>query len=260
MRPINHKVLPDTSREEVIDIVERYQIGSLPVVDIDNYLVGVITHEDVLEAMEDVADDTLAQMSGTGEKVANEASILKRFIVRSPWLVVTLFAGLVNVSIMSMFPRQEDGLLTFVLYFVPLITGMSGNIGLQCSTILVRGMATGQIVPGNKKQVIVKELCGGFITGSIFGVFCGALVYIIDLLSGGGLGADPRAVSVIIGTGLIGACSAGTLLGVVSPVFFSRIGVDPAIASGPIVTALNDFLSMTIYFLIAWGLGGFFFI
>lgn len=260
MRPIVHKVQPDTSREEVIDIVERYQIASLPVVDIDNYLVGIITHEDVVEAMEDAADETLAQMSGTGEKVANEAPIFKRFLVRAPWLIVTLFAGLVNVSIMSMFPRHEDGLLTFVLFFVPLITGMSGNIGLQCSTILVRGMATGQITPSNKKQIMIKELVGGLFTGLLFGVFCGLLVYIIDMLSGGGLNADPIAVSTIITMGLIGACFAGTILGVSSPVFFSHIGVDPAIASGPIVTALNDFLSMTIYFLIAWGLGGFFFI
>lgn len=259
MRPILHKVGVDATREEVIDIVERYKISSLPVVDIDNDLIGVIAHEDIVEAMEDLADETIARMAGTNEKFTSHDPILRRFLTRAPWLLVTLLAGLVNVGVMSSFQKHEGGVLTFALFFVPLINGMSGNIGLQCSTVLVRIMALGGLSVGSRKEIIVKELMSGLFTGSIFGVLCGFFVYFIDVLSGHTLAAaSPWAVAAIVSSGLIGGCFAGTFLGVFSPLFFSRIGIDPAISSGPIVTAFNDFLSMTIYFVIAWGISSMF--
>jgi magnesium transporter len=260
MRPVLHKVTPDATREEVIDLVERYKISSLPVVDIDNYLVGVIAHEDVVEAMEDMADETIARMAGTTEKFTSYDSIIRRFVTRAPWLVVTLVAGLVNVGVMSSLEKYDGGVLTFALFFVPLITGMSGNIGLQCSTVLVRIMAMGGLSVGSRRETIVKEFFSGIFTGTIFGILSGVLVFLIDLLTGGVLATTkPLVVSVIVGTGLIGGCCAGTLLGVFSPLFFARIGVDPAISAGPIVTAFNDFLSMTIYFMIALGISRLFF-
>jgi magnesium transporter len=260
MRPVLHKVGAESTREEVIDIVERYRIASLPVVDIDNYLIGVIAHEDVVEAMEDLADETIAKMAGTNNKFSSHDPILRRFLTRAPWLCVTLLAGLLNVGVMSSFQKYDGGVLTFALFFVPLIVGMSGNIGLQCSTVLVRIMAMGGLSPGSRKEILLKELCSGLFTGLIFGIGCGILVYLLDSIGASVIGtSSPIAVGAIIGIGLIGGCAAGTLLGVFSPLFFSRIGVDPAISSGPVVTAFNDFLSMTIYFAIALGISNFFF-
>jgi magnesium transporter len=259
MRPVLHKVTAEATREEVIDIVERYKIASLPVVDIDNYLIGVIAHEDIVEALEDLADETIAKMAGTNNKFTSHDPILRRFLTRAPWLLVTLLAGLLNVGVMSSFQKYEGGVLTFALFFVPLITGMSGTIGLQCSTVLVRIMAMGGLSVGSRRETLVKELLSGLFTGLIFGIGCGLLVYLFDSLGGGVGAASPVAVGAIVGIGLIGGCTAGTLLGVFSPLFFSRIGVDPAISAGPIVTAFNDFLSMTIYFVIALGISNLFF-
>ncbi len=259
MKSILHKVTVDSTREEVIDLVERYKIVSLPVVNIDNHLIGVIAHADVIEAMEDLADETIAHMAGTREKFTTYDSVLKRFLTRAPWLCVTLFAGLINVGVMSSFQKYEGGLLTFVLFFVPLITGMSGNIGLQCSTILIRGMALGTISSHTKKDTILKELTSGLFTGAIFGVGCGFIVYFLEMLGGGAFSSpSPAIIGSIIGFGLLGSCFVGTLLGIFSPLFFSKIGIDPAVSAGPIVTAFNDFLSMTIYFLIAWGISALF--
>jgi magnesium transporter len=254
MKPILHTVRADSSREEVVEIVERYKIPALPVVDTEGRLLGVITYEDVLDAMEDIADERIANMAGTAEKVSEYEPLVKRFFARAPWLIVTLFAGLINVGVMSSFQSYESGSLTFVLFFVPLITGMSGNIGIQCSTILMRSMALGKLSPGNRTEAVIKELLIGLTTGSVFGVLCGLLVYLLDFVGVAGMGVSPLAVGLIVGTGLLGACLGGTILGVFSPLFFARIGVDPAVASGPIVTAFNDFLSMSIYFLIAMGL------
>jgi magnesium transporter len=259
MKSIQHQVMPETSREEVVDIVERYKISTLAVVDPNNRMLGVITYEDVLDAMEDIADETIANMAGTAEKVSEHEPFLKRFFSRAPWLVVTLCAGLINVGVMSSFQNYAGSVLTFVMFFVPLITGMSGNIGIQCSTILVRSMALGFISLGNRGEAVLKELLMGMMTGTTFGILCGIVVYALDFAGVSRVDVSPAAVGIIVGTGLTGACMAGSVLGVLSPLFFARIGVDPAVASGPIVTAFNDFLSMSIYFLIAIGLSAFVF-
>ncbi|HAZ15320.1 MAG TPA: magnesium transporter [Parachlamydiales bacterium] len=259
MRPVLHKVTVDASREEVVDIVERYKISALPVVDMDNFLVGVITYEDVVETIEDIADETIARMAGTGEKVSEHEPMLKRFFARAPWLLATLCAGMVSGGVMSSFQKFEGGLLTFVLFFVPLIMGTSGNIGLQCSTVLVRGMATGLLSAGTKREALLKEILIGMMTGSIFGAFSGLAIFILLKLGITGIAASPFVVALMVGLGLIGACIASTLLGVFSPLFFARLGVDPAVAAGPVITAVNDFLSMSIYFLIAMGLSSLFF-
>jgi len=251
MKSILHKVSPETSRDEVVEIVERYEISALPVVDAEDRLVGVITPEDVIEAVEDIADETIANMAGTAEKVSDQESLWRRFLARAPWLFVTLAAGLINVGVMSWFQRYEQGGLTFVLFFVPLITGMSGNIGIQCSTVLVRSMAMGLLSKANRRETLLKETAIGIGAGFVFGILSGIFVYALDFVGVSGAAVSPVVVATIVGVGLMGACVAGTILGVLSPICFARLGIDPAVASGPIVTAFNDFLSMSIYFLIA---------
>lgn len=254
MRPILQKVGVDASREEVVEIVERYKIPALPVVERDDFLVGVITYEDVLEAVEDIADETIARIAGTAEKLSEHEPITRRFVSRAPWLLVTLCAGLVNVGVMSSFQRYEQGLLTFAMFFVPLVAGMSGNIGIQCSTVLVRSMAIGHLSTGMRRGAISKELMIGMGIGGVFGILCGFLVALLHSLGIIAATVSPVIIGLIVGFGLMGACMAGTLLGVFSPFIFVRLGVDPAVASGPMITAFNDILSMSIYFLIAIGL------
>jgi magnesium transporter len=252
MKPTSHYVLPESPREEVVEMVERYKLAALAVVDTEHRLLGVITYEDVLDALEDIHDEMIANMAGTTEKVSEHESLIKRFFSRAPWLGVTLLAGLLNVGIMSSFQNYAGGILLFVMFFVPLITGMSGNIGIQCSTVLVRSMALGLVSKGNRTEAALKELLLGVITGTLFGVITGLLVGCLGLAAPE---VSASSVGLIVGVGLTGACVAGTLLGVFSPLFFMRMKIDPAVASGPIVTACNDFLSMLIYFLIAMGLG-----
>ena len=254
VRSVNHKVGPDATREEVVEIVDRYKISALPVVDEDDKLIGVIAYEDVLDALGDILDGTIGSVAGTSEKVTDNETVFKRFRSRAPWLIVTLCAGLVNMGVMSSFDSLEKGVLTFALFFVPLITGMSGNIGIQCSTVLVRSMALGLMSPGNRRVSIYRELKMGLTAACAFGVLCGGLIMGLNMAGVSAVGSSPVAISVVVSVGLFGACLAGTVLGVFSPFFFSRVGIDPAVASGPIVTAFNDFFSMTIYFLIATGM------
>ncbi len=249
MRPVLHKVTADDSRDEVVDLVERYKIPALPVVDEEDHLIGVITYEDVVEAMEDIADETIANIAGTAEDVSEQAPILERFILRAPWLLVTLCAGLVTATAMAHF---KDRLwFVYVPFFVPLIAGMSGNVGLQCSTILVRGMSTGGLSSGSRMNAVSQELGIGLLIGCVFGVFCGLVVYLLNHFQIHNSGGDPLAVGTTVSVGLLGACLMATGLGTFSPFFFARFGIDPAVASGPIVTAFNDVLSTLMFFLIA---------
>lgn len=248
MRPVLHKIDPEASRDEVVDLVERYKTPALPVVDQKNHLLGVITYEDVVEMMEDIADETIASIAGTAEKVTEDQSLMRRYFSRAPWLLVTLCAGLVTATGLIYFEPQPW--FAIVPFFVPLITGMSGNVGIQCSTIFVRGMATGEISPGTRRETVFRELTIGHLIGVTFGILCGVVVYLLNHFGIQQVKVEPIVAGTIVSAGILGACFTATILGTLSPLFFARLRIDPAVASGPIVTAFNDVLSTFMYILI----------
>lgn len=249
MRPILHKVTAETSRDEAVDLIERYNISALPVINENGLLEGVITYEDAVEAMKDIADETIASIGGTAEDYEEDEYLYKRFMWRAPWLLVTLCAGLFTATVMTHF--HDRIWFAFLPFFVPLIAGMSGNVGIQCSTLLVRGMSTGTISPGSITDAIKKELGIGLLIGTIFGIGCGLIVYLLNYLGIHNLGESPWRLATTVSFGVLGACLVATTLGTLSPLFFARCRIDPAVASGPIVTAFNDVLSTLMFFLIA---------
>lgn len=256
MRPVTHKVTPEDDRDEVVDIVERYDIPALPVVNSEDKLIGVIAYEDVVEAMKDIADETIASIAGTAEDVSEHDPIIKRFFWRAPWLLVTLCAGLVTASGVSFFKNEPWYIIVSI--FIPLITGMSGNVGIQCSTILVRGIASGELTVRSRKEAAFNEIVMGTLIGFCFGIMCGTIVYILNSIGVHQSDASPFVIGLIVSVGLFGACMTATLLGTFSPFFFARFHIDPAVSSGPIVTAFNDVLSTLMFFFIASGITYFF--
>jgi magnesium transporter len=250
MRQVIHRATAETSREEIVELFERYHLPILPVVDEKEHLLGVITQDDVIEVLEEIANETIAKIGGTAEEVSEYEPTWKRFLARAPWLLVTLFAGLLTSSGLAFF--YEYPWFLIVPFFVPLITGMSGNVGIQCSTVLVRGMATGEISPGIQNAVIVRELKVGSLIGVGFGLLCGLVVYLLNIMELQHIHADPVLVGVVVSSGVFGACLTATVLGTLSPLFFAKFRIDPAIASGPIVTAFNDVLSTYMYFFVSW--------
>lgn len=251
MSPITHKVHVSTSRDEVVDIVERYKTPALCVIDDNERMVGVITYEDVVEAMEDIADETIANMAGTGEDVREHEPIYKKFLWRAPWLLVTLCAGLVTSTVMSQF---DGSWFRYVAFFVPLIAGMSGNVGIQCSMTLVRSLSTGELSYSSRGDAIIKELSIGALIGSAFGFLCGIFVYLLYSYGVYLPGVDPFRIGLTVSCGVFVACVTATVLGTFSPFFFARMNIDPAVSSGPIVTAFNDVLSSQMFFLVAHSL------
>jgi len=259
MQSLIHKVSPDASRDEVVDLVERYKISALPVVDQNDHILGVISYEDVVEALEEITDEGFARMAGTAEDVGENEPTFKRFFSRSPWLIITLFSGLLTVTVIALAEQLQERWFTSLLFVVPLVTAMSGNVGIQCSTVLIRNMATGAVSAGSIKGVISKELLVGLMTGITFGFLGGLIVYSFDIL---GIHGDPGpsslTIAFIVGTGIFSACLVASAMGVFSPLFFARLGTDPAIAAGPVVTAFNDVFSTIMYIFIAYSISSFF--
>lgn len=251
MRPVLHTVSPETLRDEVCDLVERYKIAALPVLDSTGTMAGVITYEVVVEAMEDIADETIANIVGTAEEVGEDEPVLRRVLARAPWLLVTLCSGMATMAAMHHF-ENSIWFIGLVPFFVPLIAGMSGNVGLQTSTLLVRGMTTGELSSGTKYEAVGKELKIGLTIGSFFGFVAGLAVWGLNLLGVHYLGLSPGAAGLTVGMGVFTACFTATALGTFFPLLFIRLGVDPAVASGPFITAFNDVSSTLMFFFIAW--------
>lgn len=248
MRPVLYEVEADESREEVVDIVERYKVDALPVIDDEKRLVGVITYEDVVEAMEDIADTTIASIGGTAEEIGEGEPIFKRFFYRAPWLIVTLCAGFTNAAIIAHF--NNSSWFALVPIFIPLVLGLSGNVGLQCSTVLVRWMSSGEMSSGERRLAIVNELAIGLLVGIIFGLLCASIVTLVNFTNIYHFGDNLSGLFLMLVCGIFGACVTSTILGTFSPFFFERVGIDPAVASGPIVTAFNDVMSALMFILI----------
>jgi len=250
MKPVLHKIYPESSRDEVVDIVERYHMPNLPVVDFSDRLVGVITYEDVLELIKDIADETIASIGGTtAEDISEVEPIFKRFIWRAPWLVVSLCAGLVTATGISHFHIEHW--FAVVALFLPLIQTLSGNVGIQCSTIFVRGIATGEITVGSKRDLVRRELTIGLMISFSFGLLCGAIIILLHGLGIHQYRESPLMVASMVACGVFGACTTATFFGTLSPLFFARMRIDPAVASGPIVTACTDVIAAFMYFFIA---------
>lgn len=252
MRSVSHTVSPETTRDVVVDMVERYKIPALPVVNQQHFLLGVISYEDVVEAIEEMADEAFALVAGTVEDLGEDEVNLKRYFARAPWLIVTLFAGFLSMSAMSYAESFSEPWFISFLFVVPLVTGMSGNVGVQCSTLLIRSIATGGLPPGRRFDAVFKELGLGLAIGLSFGILGGVLVYTLNVLGVHEEGPSSLLVAFIVSSGIFATCLTATLLGTASPIFFARLGIDPAVAAGPIVTAFNDVISTMIYLVIAY--------
>ncbi|RDB31487.1 magnesium transporter [Candidatus Similichlamydia laticola] len=248
-KPISQAVGPDSPLEEIVEIFDRYKSTDLPVIDEEGCLLGVITYEDMLDSIEERADKTIAHISGTGEEIEGDVPLFKGVLSRAPWLAITLCAGLLNAGNLSRFPVKYR----ILLHFVPMINGMSGNVGLQCSTVLVRGIAAGLVPERSTLPVILRETAIGASAGILFGCCGGLLIMLLQAVFGiyGSIAIHPWELGLVVSIGLSGACLFATTLGVLFPLLFQKIGVDPAVASGPIVTAINDVSSTAMYFFVA---------
>ncbi len=233
------KVHTDTDQEDVAQLAARYDLLAIPVVDEGNHLVGIVTVDDIIDILKEEATEDFLKMVGTSEdELLYSDHSLKVARIRLPWLLVTL-VGLIATGVVL--ERFQVGLkeALFLLTFVPVIMGMGGNIGSQTSTLAVRGLATGRIGSGR----ILRFLWQQTKIGLLLAIVCSVVVALAAVL----LDQNPY-LALVVGVALLLAIVLASLTGALVPIVFSRLGIDPAVAAGPLVTTSNDILGILIYF------------
>lgn len=235
-------VSPETDQEEVAKITGRYSLLAVPVVDEQRRLLGIVTVDDVIDVIREEAAEDMLLMAGVSEEAADpsRSSRLSAATKRFPWLLVTLIGGIGISELVSRFSHTLEAEVVLAA-FMPMITGMGGNVGVQSATIAVRNLATGQGEGGSWRSV-VREVVVGNILGVAFSLLIGA--YCLARYGS-------PLVAVCVGAALLTAITVAAMVGTAVPLSLRRLGVDPAIATGPFVTTAIDALGLTLYLGIA---------
>lgn len=242
VRPEIPKIAIDDPCEKVANVMGQEHLSILPVVDENNVIQGVVTFDDVIRVMEDIASEDIYTMVGTAKVDPFAKKTRSKIAARAPWLFTTFVGGVISAWILGLF----DGTLSeyaAIILFIPFVIGLAGNVGIQGATIIVRGLATGDIQEDNIAHIVKNEILVGVLNGTIFGILCGALISLTaDVL----LNTDP-ILGLVVGTGIILAVSVASLVGSLTPILFINLEIDPAISTGPVITVVNDILGLTIY-------------
>ncbi|MFG6146949.1 magnesium transporter [Halobacillus sp. B23F22_1] len=230
-----------TDQEEVARIISRYDFVSLPVVEEDNKLVGVITVDDILDVVYQEANEDIEKLSASGKAIDFNTKPVTAAYRRLPWLILLLFIGLISGSIISRFENTLETVVALA-FFMPMIAGMTGNTGTQSLAVVVRGLVSEDLDVKQVVRLILRELW----VGIIIGLTCGVLISIIAYVWRGNI-----TLGLVVGVSLLLTLIIGTIAGTVIPLILYKFKVDPAVASGPLITTINDILSLLIYFGIA---------
>ncbi len=237
----------ETDQEEVAQIVSRYNIMAVPVVDHDGIMLGIVTVDDVIDIIREEATEDFLQMVGAGkDREILLKPVMQNVITRLPWLAASWLGGILAMMVISSF-QIELAKVIVLAGFIPVITGMGGNIGTQSSTLTIRGLATGRVNINLAGQFILKQLSVGLLLGGIFGILLG-------LLAWGFYGT--LTLGTVVALAIMCSMFISTLLGTFVPITLSRLNIDPAIATGPFVTTTTDVLGVLIYFMLAKSLLG----
>ncbi len=234
----------DDRQDYIADEFMKYQFSALPVVDLYNRLKGIVTWDDVQDIVEEETTDEIYTSSGIAtEMVEDEDDILTGNIfhavkARTPWLFITLIGEFFAVNVANRFSHTLT-MLPIIAIFMPLLTGLGGNIGTQSITLIVRGLSTGQVTLKTAFHHIMRESAIGLLIGIIFGT-------LVTLVTWGwqhhiGLG-------LVVGVSMVINMACATLIGTLTPFVLKKMKVDPAIASGPVIATTIDVVGLFIYF------------
>lgn len=230
-------VKTNDSSEKVAKVMDKYDLVSVPVVDLQNKLVGRITIDDVIDIIKEEADKDFQLASGLSEKVESNSTIWRTSRARLPWLLIGMLGGILSAQVISKFEGNITH-LPALAFFIPLITAMGGNVGVQSSAIVVQSLAKGNDPFDSILQKVGKEALLGLLNG----VLCATLIFGIAYLFNN---VDLAfVVSISLFTVIVFAAVFGTMI----PLVLNRYKIDPALASGPFITTLNDVLGLFIYF------------
>jgi magnesium transporter len=225
-------------QEEVAMKIRDYNFLAVPVVDFQNHLLGIITVDDIVDVMDEEASDDYSKLAGVSDMDTLDRNPMTAAKKRLPWLIILLFLGMMTASLIGHFEETLNK-VAILASFIPLIAGMAGNTGTQALAVAVRGIATGEIENENKLKMMIREAGTGLITGAT----CGILVMLIVFIWHGDF-----FLGLLVGVSIFSTLIVATLAGSFIPLLMHKFNIDPAVASGPFITTINDIISILIYF------------
>ncbi|MFD1066015.1 magnesium transporter [Oceanobacillus locisalsi] len=225
-------------QEDVAQMFRDYDFLALPVVDFQDHLLGIITVDDILDVMEEEASEDYSKLAAVSNTDIKDDTAIRSARKRLPWLVILLFLGMLTATLIASFEETLEQ-VAILAAFIPLIGGTAGNSGTQALAVAVRGMATGEFENTGKWKLLGREA----LTGLINGLFCGLILAAIIFIWQGNI-----YLGILLGLSITGSLLVATLAGAVIPMIMNRLHIDPAVASGPFITTINDLISTLIYF------------
>ncbi len=236
---------------ECIERLKDYAEDSIPVLNDKNELIGVITAQDIVEVVDDELGDDYAKLAGMTEEAELEESLGESIKKRLPWLVVLLGLSMCVSTVTSLF-EGVIAQLAIIVSFQSVILGMSGNVGTQSLAVTIRLLMDENLETKQKIGMIFREMRIGFSNGLILGILSFLLIGAYLCLVKGKSPEYAFAISLCAGIALLMAMTISSIVGTSVPMFFSKIHVDPAVASGPLITTVNDLIGVVTYYGVAW--------
>lgn len=226
---------------EVVDVMQKYDLEAIPVVNSQGKLMGRITIDDVVDVIQEQAETSIQLMSGITEDVEEDDSILRLTRARLPWLIIAMIGGLIGARFISIF-ESEISLIPAMAMFTPLITATGGNVGIQSSSLIIQTLASNAIIFDNLTQRIIKVLLVAIVNALVISSLVMGFNLMFDL--------DTR-LSLVVSIALFSVVMLSSLMGTITPMILDRVGINPAVAAGPFITTANDLLGLGVYFLVA---------
>jgi magnesium transporter len=223
---------------EVAAIMRKYDLESVPVVNVQGQLVGRITIDDVVDVITEQAEEERKLMSGISEDVEEDDSVWRNTRARLPWLLIGIAGGLMNAKFMGIF-EEDLARITAIAFFTPLIQATGGNVGIQSSSVIVQSLAN----PGFVYEGFWARITKVFLVAMLNGLFLSVIVFGANEL----LFTESR-LSLVVSIALFSVVVFASFVGTITPLLLDRFGFNPALASGPFITTTNDLLGLTIYF------------
>jgi magnesium transporter len=223
---------------EVAEMMKKYDLESVPVVNVQGQLVGRITIDDVVDVITEQADEERQIMAGISEDVEEDDSVWRNTRARLPWLLIGIAGGLMNAKFMGLF-ETELARVTAIAFFTPLIQATGGNVGIQSSSLIVQSLANPDFVD----EGLWKRLIKVFFVAILNGVVLAVLVFGANVLLFG-----EYQLSLLVSLALFSVVLFASFIGTITPLVLNRFNFNPALAAGPFITTMNDLLGLTVYF------------
>ncbi|MFC5588643.1 magnesium transporter [Sporosarcina soli] len=230
-------VLVSEDQEEVARMIKDYNFLAVPVVDFQQHILGIITVDDIIDVLDEEASDDYSKLAAVSNMDTFDKNSFSAAKKRLPWLLILLVLGMMTANLIDLF-TETISKVALLAAFIPLIAGTAGNSGTQALAVAVRGIATRDVEDESKFKLLLREAGTGLITGLLCAVFVVGLIYVWK---------HEFIIGLLVGAAILVSIFVATISGSFIPLFMHKMKIDPAVASGPFITTLNDVISIIIY-------------